>query len=79
MGAGQAPITPPDQLVSFRCLKLFGAPLNDYTTNDKALMHTNQTTTANDIWPGIVENAARNRLKETYGSREGGSKFEALA
>jgi uncharacterized protein (DUF362 family) len=28
---------------------LLGAPLNDYTTNDKALMHTSPTTTANDI------------------------------
>jgi len=28
---------------------LLGAPLNDYKTNDKGLMHTNPVTTANDI------------------------------
>jgi radical SAM superfamily enzyme YgiQ (UPF0313 family) len=27
---------------------------------------------ADDIWPVVVEDAARNRLKETYGSREAG-------
>ena len=27
---------------------------------------------ADDIWPLVVEDAAHNRLKETYGSREAG-------